>query len=203
MRNRIYILLLVLIAALLWFSSFIPRPAPILSGTNIIAFGDSLVLGVGATFQSDFVFLVSQTIDEPIVNKSVAGDTTGSALKRLAKDVLENDPKIVIVLLGGNDYIQNIPMEETFDNLSIIIKRIEETGAVVLLLGVRGGAVKDTYKKGFKKLASRYDLYFVPNVLDGIIGNPELLFDAIHPNNQGYRIISEKVSPVLLEILGR
>ncbi|MGB2580416.1 MAG: arylesterase, partial [Minisyncoccia bacterium] len=37
-------------------------------GTDIIAFGDSLVVGVGSTNANDFVSLLSQKIGMPIIN---------------------------------------------------------------------------------------------------------------------------------------
>src|SRR6056297_1363725 len=73
------------------------------AGTRIIAFGDSLVEGVGANPGNDFVSILSRNIAEPIVNLGNSGDTTRDALARI-DEVLEQDPKIVLVLIGGNDY---------------------------------------------------------------------------------------------------
>lgn len=160
-------------------------------------------MGVGATTGNDLVSQLSKIIDTPILNKGVGGDTTESALRRLDRDILQHDPRIVIVLLGGNDFIRRIPKEETFQNLVTVIESIEDAGAVVVLLGVRGGVLGDGYKREFEKLARQYDLYYVPNVLSGIIGNSKLLSDTIHPNDAGYRVIAERVGPILLEILGK
>lgn len=186
--------------SLYFFDSGVEKKFPT-RGSRIVAFGDSLVEGVGASAGNDFVSLLSRRLDIQIVKKGRSGDTTAAALMRLEKDVLENDPRIVILLLGGNDAIRRIDPEETFTNLEIMITRIHGAGAAVLLLGVRGGALRDKYKNKFADLAKQTGAFFVPDVLDGIWGNSQLMFDAIHPNESGYRMIADRVEPVLRRML--
>jgi acyl-CoA thioesterase-1 len=169
-------------------------------GSTIVAFGDSLVVGVGATGGSDFVSLLSEQLGKPIVNLGVSGDTTDDALLRLDQ-VIAQDPKVVMVLLGGNDYLQQVPKAETFANLNQIVTTIHESGAVVMLLGVRGGLLRDEYQGGYQDLAELRGTAYVPNVLDGLFGNPSFMSDAIHPNDAGYQVIADKVEPVLLDLV--
>ncbi len=168
-------------------------------GTEIIAFGDSLVVGAGAKEGSDFVSLVSKKLGVPITNLGQSGDTTESALLRLER-IEFRDPKVVIVLLGGNDYLRRVPQETTFENLSRIIEKIQEKGAIVLLLGVRGGVVRDSFEEQFEALRDKYHTAYVSNVLS-FINNPEYMNDAVHPNDQGYAEIAERVAPVLKKLL--
>jgi acyl-CoA thioesterase I len=168
--------------------------------TTIVAFGDSLVHGVGATPGNDFISLLSARIGQPIINLGISGDTTRKGLARV-QEVTAFKPRIVILLLGGNDYLQKIPKEETFSNLSAIIKEIHASGSAVLLLGVRGGLLRDTYGSDFKDFAKAHEVAFVPNVLDGLIGNQELMSDTIHPNDAGYIKIADKVEPILQKLL--
>src|SRR3989344_718364 len=160
-------------------------------GTNIIGFGDSLVQGVGATDGNDFVSLLSKELGITIINKGRAGDTTETALARIEQDVLLYDPKAVLVLLGGNDFFKRIPKGEMLANLREIITRIQARGAVVVLLGVRGGLITDTYEEELKNLAKETGSAYVPNVLSGLLGNAKYMSDAIHPNDVGYKIIAE------------
>ncbi len=46
------------------------------SGTDIIAFGDSLVLGIGSTQGGGFVKMLSENLNISIINLGVSGDTT-------------------------------------------------------------------------------------------------------------------------------
>lgn len=166
----------------------------------IVAFGDSLVEGIGSTDGNDFVSLLSNRTGEEIINLGVAGDTTRKGLARL-EDVTVANPKVVILLLGGNDAIQKVPIDETFRNLEQIIDRLHASGSAVLLVGIQGGIIGDKYKKPFKELAEEKKTAFVPDILDDVIGNIKLMADAIHPNNDGYAIVADRIEPVLMELL--
>ncbi len=169
-------------------------------GKDIIAFGDSLVEGVGSTEGNNFVTLLSQKIGQPIINLGKSGDTTADGLLRMS-DLDKYNPKIVIILLGGNDYLRKIPMDETHKNLSSIIENIESRGAIVLLLGIRGGVFKDNFKTEFNNLRDTYHTAFVSDVLNGLIGNPQYMSDSVHPNDKGYSMISDRIYPVLKKIM--
>lgn len=170
------------------------------SGEIIIAFGDSLVEGVGATEGNDFVSLLSRRINTPIVNLGHPGDTTAEALLRIDEVILRN-PKIVMVLLGGNDFLKRVPKHEMLSNLEQIITTIQNKGAIVVLLGVRGGLITDNYESDLKSLAQKTGSAYVPNVLKGLIGNSKYMSDSIHPNDAGYAIIAEHIYPILLKVL--
>ena len=165
-------------------------------GETIIAFGDSLVEGVGATAGNDFVSLLSKKIGEPIINMGVSGNTSAQGLARVDA-VNEQDPKIVLVLLGGNDFLRKIPIEETFKNIDDIVVSLQSEGAVVILLGIRGGVFSDKYDEYFEKIAESRGALYVSDVLDGIISKREYMSDAIHPNDAGYKKIADRIYPVL------
>ena len=116
-------------------------------------------------------------------------------------EVLAGGPGVVVILLGGNDVIRRIPKKETFANLSTIIERVEQSGAAVVLLGVRGGILGDGYEKDYHALAKKYHTAYVPNILEGLIGDARYMYDGIHPNDQGYAIIANRVAEVLWEVL--
>jgi acyl-CoA thioesterase-1 len=167
---------------------------------NIIAFGDSLVQGFGVAPLDSMVAELSRLIKAPIRNAGVAGDTTERALKRLDTDVLVHDPQVVIVLLGGNDILQGVRATNTLDNVRTIVSRIQESGAVVILCGVQGGVFTDALADGFRSIASEMRAAYVPNIVRGIIGNPFLSSDAVHPNAEGYRIMAERILPALQKL---
>ncbi len=118
----------------------------------VVAFGYSLIQGVGSTEGKDFVSLLSKKIGEPVENFGVSGDTTRDSLARLGEAVTRH-PRIAIILLGGNDYLKRVPEKETFDNLRKIIEAFQEDGALVVVLGVRGGLLADNDAGDFKTLA--------------------------------------------------
>ncbi|MEQ1500216.1 MAG: GDSL-type esterase/lipase family protein [Parcubacteria group bacterium] len=171
------------------------------SGTDIVAFGDSLIEGVGASSsQSNLISVLSKKIGRPIINLGVSGNTTSDGLDRIS-DLDKYNPKVVILLLGGNDYLKKVPIDATFNNLEKIIKNIQDRGAVVVLLGIRGGIFNDKFESGFENLQEKYATVYVSDVLDGLFGNTQYMSDAVHPNNLGYEKIADRVYPVLSKVL--
>lgn len=167
---------------------------------TVVAFGDSLIRGVGATEGSDFISLLTKETGIPIENLGVPGDTTRLAINRI-DSAINRDPGIVILLLGGNDALRGITKDETVKNLDFIIKKLQENGALVILLGIKGGLIDDPYKEMFEYLSKENGTFYVSNVLDGLFGKPKYMSDPIHPNNEGYKIISNRVLPILQKAL--
>ena len=178
-----------------------PRAARPTGGTTVIAFGDSLVAGRGARSGRDFVSLLSDSLGVPIINAGRSGDTTRAAVSRLRSDVLSRDPRVAIVLLGGNDFLRRVPIDETFANLTTIVDELRSRGTAVVLVGVSVGLLNDPYAARYEALAQQTSAALVPDILGGIMGHADLMSDAIHPNEQGYEIIAERLEPVLRELL--
>ena len=162
------------------------------SGKNIIAFGDSLTYGTGASEGMDYPSQLSAMISTSIINAGVPGDTTASALARLEKDVLSWSPKIVLITLGGNDLKNGIPKEEAMHNLRIIIQSIQDRGALVVVGGVEIPFWGKGFGAAYKELANELGAVLIPNILGGIVGNRKLMSDRIHPNDAGYTIVARK-----------
>ena len=136
-----------------------------------------------------------------IVNAGRTGDTTEAGFGRLYSDVLARDPKLVIFSLGSNDVLFLRSRDEMLKNVETMVKRITDNGAYVILLGVRCGVIDDECASAFVEIAEHPQVSLVPAVLDGIIGRPALMADPIHPNDEGYRRMADKIEPVLLELL--
>ena len=167
----------------------------------IIAFGDSLVEGLGASKNRDWVSTLSARFPIPILNKGQRHDTTRSALLRLEKDVMPYNPCLTILLLGGNDILVRIPKRETFLNLSTMIDRILTHDIGVLLVGVRGGILADAFEGKFQSLAEEKGIPYIPNILEDILDNPALMTDPLHPNDEGHQIIADRIESVLVHIV--
>ena len=175
-------------------TNFPPHEGP------VVAFGDSLTAGSGSTDGNDYVSLLSQKIGEPIQNFGVPGDTTMDALARIDQ-VIATHPRIVLVLLGGNDYLKRVPIDTTFENLQQIIGKLQADDTVVVLIGIRGGVLQDNYAGRFESLGRKTGSLYIPNALDGILGHQNLMFDEIHPNNAGYAIIAQKIYDAIKPLL--
>jgi acyl-CoA thioesterase-1 len=162
----------------------------------IVAFGDSLVAGYGAPEQQGFVGPLSTRIGVPISNAGVNGNTTAEALARVP-DVLAQHPDIVILLIGGNDALQQVPLATTQSNLTQILSIFQQQHIRVVLVGVRGGLFSDPYAPPFKSLAATYADTYVPDILAGLLGNQTYMYDQVHPNAAGYDKAALKIYPAL------
>jgi lysophospholipase L1-like esterase len=170
-------------------------------GTAIICFGDSLTQGEGASPGRDYPSLLAKALGKPVINAGVAGETTHDALRRLEADVLAMHPRLVIVELGGNDFLRQLPWAETFANLEAIVRRIQERGAMVVILGVQPGLLGDAARGEYRRVARARRAVFVPNILEGILTNPALKSDTFHPNDQGYEQIARRVAQAVTPLL--
>ena len=163
---------------------------------GIAVFGDSLVSGVGATSGNDLPSQLSSTLGIPVYNAGKAGDTTQDALNRI-NEVLVQDPSIVVLIIGGNDYLRRIPKETTLSNVNTIIDELQRNNIAVVLVGVS----RLVYNSDYKKIAEEKNTLFVPHVLDLTRGKSDLMSDPIHPNDAGYALIAEKITPEIMKLL--
>ncbi len=198
----------VILAVLLFLAVFawrrwgpypITNPAP--AGSTIVAFGDSLTVGVGAPDGFGYVNELEKRVQRPILNSGVSGDTTADALRRLDRDVLAKNPAIVLVFLGGNDQLRQVPTDVTIGNLKQIITRIQERGALVILIGLGATPLNPMLGGRYRSLARETGCPLVPDVLEGIFGTSALMADQIHPNAQGHKRVADRIEPVLREYL--
>jgi len=160
------------------------------SGENIICFGDSLTYGTGAEEGMDYPSQLSRMIGEPVLNLGVPGDTNASALKRI-DEVIEQDTRIVLLTLGGNDLRKGISKDDAFKNLEIIVLQIQGRGAMVVIGGIDITFLGKGFDDAYESLAEKTGSVLVPNVLKGIWGKKFLMSDQIHPNSMGYTIMAE------------
>ena len=178
---------------------------------RIVAFGDSLTIGLGLLEQEAYPALLQKKIDDAgydfeVINAGVSGDTSAGGLRRLDW-ALEGDVKVLIVAFGGNDGLRGLPVGQMKDNLSEIIDRARERNVVVILAGMEappnfGQDYAGQFRQAFRDVALQKKVLFIPFLLKDVAGKPELnQGDGIHPNQQGTQIVAETVWSVLEPLL--
>ncbi len=172
-------------------------------GANILAFGDSLTAGYGADSGEDYPSRLTVVLGTTVLNAGVSGDTTEAALARLDPDVLSHDPRIVIVGLGGNDYLRGVPISVTEANLRTINARIQSAGAMVVLLGFKFPSLNSDYGQMYERVARDQGCLLVAGVLRGILTDPSLKSDEIHPNARGYQLMAERVAGPMRKLIAK
>lgn len=175
------------------------------SGSNVIAFGDSLTAGYRVAEGEGWPEKLSTLVGRPILNRGVSGNTTADALARLEKDVLAQDPRIVLVCLGGNDMLRRMPADAQFENLRTIVRRIQERGALVVLIGTEGFKILGNvdYGERYEALARETGAVYVPDLMKGVLTDRTLMLDQIHPNGRGYEKIARRIADEAGDYLSR
>jgi len=183
-RNILYVFL---IFALIQVSACQPNIANVNSkGTSIICFGDGLTKGDGATEDHDYPYVLSRKLRRIVINAGISGNITQNALERIERDVLELNPKMVIVEFSKNDYLQNVLKKETIDNLDKIVEMIQQRQAMVVLVEVPiGGGM---YHEAFEYIAQRRHTLLV--TVD-VAGNTD----------EAYGVLAEKVYQAIKPLL--
>ncbi len=197
-------------AVLVFLGFWLLRPSPYSrvrnlesNGASVIAFGDSLTSGYGASPGQDYPSRLSALSGVQVVNAGRSGDTTESALGRIENDVLSGNPRIVIVGLGGNDFLGGMGIQSTEANLRKIVRQIQGTGAMVVLLGFRFPSLTANYEEMYERVAGEEGCLLVDRTLKGILTDPALRSDQIHPNARGYDLMAQRMTEPLKELVKR
>jgi len=174
---------------------------------RIVALGDSLTSGHGiGAAQAYPVFLQAQLAaagyNYQVVNAGVSGDTSTGAVARLAP-ALRGDVRILIVAIGANDGLRGVPVATVKTNLIRIIETAHARGISVVLCGMEalpnyGREYSVAFHEAYRDVAARFQVSFVPFLLQDVITNPAMLLpDRAHPNPAGARRIADNIWPYL------
>lgn len=199
------------------------RLAPIQKNENrVVLLGDSITdiwdeNGFGGFFPG-----------KPYINRGIGGQTTPQMLLRFRQDVIDLQPKVVVILAGTNDISGNtgpMTLEQTGANIASMAEMATAHDIKVVISSVL--PVSDTVKneKGeffiqtksrppakilamndwLKNYAARngytYLDYFSATVdAQGFIKDG-ITFDGLHPNKQGYAIMNPLAEAAIKQAL--
>ncbi|MGG2397969.1 arylesterase [Pseudomonas sp. SH1-B] len=181
------------------------------AGTLLVV-GDSISAAFGLDSRLGWVALLEERLEQEgfehsVVNASISGDTSAGGAARLSALLAEHKPELVIIELGGNDGLRGQPPAQLQQNLASMVEKSQQTGAKVLLLGMRlppnyGVRYTTAFAEVFPKVAEASGAALVPFVLEGIGGVPSMMqADGIHPNVAAQPVLLDNVWPSLKPLL--
>tara|TARA_Y100000814_G_C12326216_1_gene399860 strand:- start:73 stop:684 length:612 start_codon:yes stop_codon:yes gene_type:complete len=179
---------------------------------KVVLFGDSLMAGYGLDKKYHLSNVLEKNLNKKglkvnVINASVSGDTSAGGLNRIDWTISEKNIDIILLGLGANDMLRGISPNETEKNLEEIIIKILNKKIQIVIAGMiapdsHGDDYKNEFDRIFKRLSIKYELDFLPFLLDGVALNPDLnLDDGMHPNEKGVIIISKNIERKLINIL--
>lgn len=160
-------------------------------GTAVVAFGDSLTAGYGAPKGSAYPAVLAAKLGREVINLGMSGETAAHAPSRLP-EVLAQNPHMVLIEFGANDFMQNRRMEDALAAVAEIVDAVQQAGAVAVIVDT-GAPGMGHYSRAYKKLAEEKGAVFVPGILEGIFNKRQYKSDMVHPNAAGYEIVAERV----------
>ena len=180
---------------------------------RLVTLGDSLTAGFGLGPDQAYPARLQDRLDAggyqiQVVNAGVSGDTSAGGLRRL-EWALDGDVELLVVALGGNDGLRGLPVDQMKNNLARIITEAEARDVEILLAGMEappnfGYAYTDAFREVFYTLAHEYDVVFVPFLLEGVAGVPDLnQRDGIHPNAEGAARVADHLWPAVESLVRR
>jgi lysophospholipase L1-like esterase len=161
-----------------------------------IAFGDSLTEGFGANEGNDYPTILGKSLGISIRNMGRSGETSSDGLKRV-EEAAALHPRVVLLCFGGNDALNGESQSRMFKNVSSMIDRFQREGSFVVLIGIRSASLRDHYEKSFHELAKEKQVLYVPDFLKGLAFKPVYMSDAVHPNDDGYKLFAARIEKAL------
>lgn len=194
--NSIYVLLTLLLISSC--SEEYPL-SPIGPNDTIVAIGDSLTSGVGAQPANSYPSVLSSLLNRPVVNEGVPGDKTKDVILRLDGILSKHQPKLVLLCIGGNDFLRKTKRKRIVENLSSIIRKIRSSGSDLVLIAVPEPGLFLSDSDIYQQLSEQLQVTLLSDVLSDYLSDDELKSDAIHLNSEGYRRLAENIKQLLVE----
>jgi acyl-CoA thioesterase-1 len=176
---------------------------------QVAMLGDSITAGWGlpaheglpARLQDE---LFGMGVPARILPAGVIGETTAGGLARVDMAVPAS-ADLCVVALGGNDFLHAADPKAIEANLERIVWRLRTRDVTVVLAGVRippiiSSEYGQAFNGAFAAAASRHDVIFLPDMLEGVSLNPEFnQSDGVHPNAAGVALIARRLAPLVAQ----
>lgn len=189
--------LLLFTLLLLTSCSSSPRLSPLSPDARVLAFGDSITYGIGAAENESYPSVLQGIISRTVINAGIPGETTAEGLRRLPSVIEEHRPALMILCLGGNDFLRKLDEGEAAKNLREMVGLAKGKGVDVVLIGVPRLGLSLEVPEFYKEIAGEFKILYEGNILRSVLSKGNLKSDYIHPNAQGYRKMAETVAEVL------
>ncbi|MDQ8180220.1 GDSL-type esterase/lipase family protein [Pelagicoccus sp. SDUM812005] len=165
--------------------------------------------------------------DIEIVNRGIGGETTPQIIRRLEDDVLSLDPDVVILQMGDNDLktmavlpgTRERTIEQTYDNITAIAKRLSENGIQVIITTIfppapiellRAPLWSDEVNEAIDIVNQRLLAFSYPRVeiancdpilRDGKYIKAEYSIDTLHLKKAGYQALNQGLEPIVTKAI--
>lgn len=174
-----------------------PQLTPLKTNDVILAFGDSLTYGIGASKEQSYPARLQTLLSRQVVNAGISGEVSATGLKRLPGLLDQHQPRLLILCHGGNDILRRHDLKQTTKNLQQMIELAKSRGTEVVLVGVPQFGLFLSSAPFYEQLAEHNQLPIENDVLGEILKNHTMKADQIHPNGKGYQLLAQRIYALL------
>jgi len=176
-----------------------PVLAPLSRDAVVLAFGDSITFGTGAAPGESYPAVLARLIDRTVINAGIPGEVTAGGLERLPEVLDSNHPALLLLCLGGNDFLRKLGDQQAAANIRTMVQLAKGRGVDVVLIGVPKPSLAPAPPPFYREIAREVAVPYEGDVLKRILTHNSLKADYIHPNAQGYKVMAEAIAALLKE----
>ena len=185
------------ILLLIWGCGERPKLERLPGDAVVLAFGDSLTFGTGAAEDESYPAQLEKLIDRRVVRAGVPGEVSAQALARLPAALDEHAPRLLLLCIGGNDFLRRLGNQQAEHNVREMVKLARGRGVAVLLIGTPEPGFTVSPPGFYAGIAKEFRLPYEEGIVGEVLKDRSLKADPIHPNARGYRVIAERLAETL------
>ena len=163
----------------------------------VLAFGDSLTFGTGASPAESYPAVLERSIGRTVVNAGVPGETSARGLERLPEVLDEVKPRLLLLCHGGNDFLQRLDEAQAAANVRAMIRLARDRGIPVVLIATPKPGLPPSVPAFYGDIAKELKVPYDDSVLRSVLLDNGLKSDMVHPNAAGYARIAAAVEKIL------
>jgi acyl-CoA thioesterase I len=185
------------VALLLPGCSKVPRLNALTANDTVLAFGDSLTFGTGASPGESYPARLAALISRKVINAGVPGEISAEGLKRLPEMLEEHRPRLLLLCHGGNDFLRKLGDAGAEANIRSMVALARAQNAEVALLATPKPGLPPSVPGFYPQIAKDNQLPIEADVLPKVLRDNSLKSDLVHPNASGYALVAESMAALL------
>ena len=182
---------------LLWGCAERPKLERLPADAVVLAFGDSLTFGTGASEDESYPAQLEKLIQRRVVRAAVPGEVTAQALARLPEALDEHAPRLLLLCIGGNDFLRRLGNQQAERNVREMVKLARSRGIGVMLIGTPEPGFSVSPPAFYAGIAKEFRVPYEEGIIGQVLKDRTLKADPIHPNARGYKMIAERLAETL------
>jgi acyl-CoA thioesterase I len=169
------------------------------AGASVLALGDSITFGTGAAPEQSYPAVLAQLTGWNVINAGVPGHVSAQSLERLPALLQEHQPALVLLGIGGNDFLRRMPQTQTQANIQKLAEQVVASGAQLLLIAIPEPSLAAAFTGSlsdhpmYAEIAQKLKVPLLRGAWAEVLSDESLRSDNIHANAKGYALFARRL----------